>query len=164
MNTPTFLKHSHSTPIRLWRWDRQSVPKRRHIKFRCPGNYPEESRLHTEHGESLKSRISDLLQNYRFVGINTCCQFICYQSVRGLFPACTIMTDRARSRTHCHSRAGFERGHFKYQNVHTHYQPWGLGHVLLRISTWIQFHKPHVTTNTNTVQNIQFINLKITSI
>jgi len=37
MNTPTFLKHSHSTPIRLWRWDRQSVPKRRHIKFRCRG-------------------------------------------------------------------------------------------------------------------------------
>jgi len=34
MNTPTFLKRSHSTPIRLWRWNRESVPKRRHIKFR----------------------------------------------------------------------------------------------------------------------------------
>jgi len=36
-NTPTFLKHSHSTPIRLWKWNRQSVPKRRHIKFRRRG-------------------------------------------------------------------------------------------------------------------------------
>jgi len=27
----------HSTPIRLWRWNRQSVPKRRHIKFRRRG-------------------------------------------------------------------------------------------------------------------------------
>ena len=37
MNTPTFLKRSHSTPIRLWRWNRHSVPKRRHIKFRRRG-------------------------------------------------------------------------------------------------------------------------------
>jgi len=22
MNTPTFLKHSHSTTMRLWRWNR----------------------------------------------------------------------------------------------------------------------------------------------
>jgi hypothetical protein len=27
-------------------------------KFQTPGNYPEESPQHTEHGESLKSRIS----------------------------------------------------------------------------------------------------------
>jgi len=33
VNTPTFLKHSHSKPTRLWRWNRHSVPKRRHIKF-----------------------------------------------------------------------------------------------------------------------------------
>jgi len=31
MKTPTFFKHSQSTPIRPWRWNRQSVPKRRHI-------------------------------------------------------------------------------------------------------------------------------------
>ena len=37
MNTPTFLKHSHSTLIQLWRWNRQSVPKRQHIKFRRLG-------------------------------------------------------------------------------------------------------------------------------
>jgi len=37
MNTPTFLKHSHSTPTCLWKLNRQSVPKRRHIKFRCQG-------------------------------------------------------------------------------------------------------------------------------
>ena len=39
---------------RPWRWD--SVPKRRHIKFRRQGNTPEESVQHSEHGESLKSR------------------------------------------------------------------------------------------------------------
>jgi len=33
----------------------QSVPKRRHIKFRA-GNNPEDSIQHSEHGESLKSR------------------------------------------------------------------------------------------------------------
>jgi len=27
----------HSTPIRLWRWNTQSVPKHRHIKFRLRG-------------------------------------------------------------------------------------------------------------------------------
>ena len=34
----------------------QSVPKRQHIKFRQPGNYPEENIKHTAHGESLKSQ------------------------------------------------------------------------------------------------------------
>jgi hypothetical protein len=34
MNAPTILKFSHSTPTCLWRCNRQSVPKRRHIKFR----------------------------------------------------------------------------------------------------------------------------------
>jgi len=27
MNTPTFLKHSHPTPIRSWRWNIQGVRK-----------------------------------------------------------------------------------------------------------------------------------------
>jgi hypothetical protein len=31
------LKFSYSTPTCLWRWNRQSVPKRRHIKFRHRG-------------------------------------------------------------------------------------------------------------------------------
>jgi len=35
----------------------QSVPKRRHIKFGRPENYPEESIQRSEHGESLKSSI-----------------------------------------------------------------------------------------------------------
>jgi len=39
----------------LQRWNRQSVPKRRH-KIQTPGNYPEESIQHSEHGESFKSR------------------------------------------------------------------------------------------------------------
>ena len=33
----TILKFSHSTPTCPWRWNRPSVPKRRHIKFRCRG-------------------------------------------------------------------------------------------------------------------------------
>ena len=36
INTPTFLKPSHSAPTCLWRWNRQNVPKQ-HIKFRCLG-------------------------------------------------------------------------------------------------------------------------------
>jgi hypothetical protein len=37
MDTPTILKFSHYLPTFLWRWNRQSVPKRRHIKFRRRG-------------------------------------------------------------------------------------------------------------------------------
>jgi len=37
MDTPTNLEFSHYTPTCLWRWNRQSVPKRRHIKFRSRG-------------------------------------------------------------------------------------------------------------------------------
>jgi len=36
LNVVCFLL-GNSTPIRLWRWKRQSVPKRRHIKFRRRG-------------------------------------------------------------------------------------------------------------------------------
>jgi len=34
MNTPTSMKPSHSASTCLWRWNRQSVLKRRHIKLR----------------------------------------------------------------------------------------------------------------------------------
>ena len=37
MNIPTILKFSRYTLTCLWRWNRQSVPKRRHIKFRRRG-------------------------------------------------------------------------------------------------------------------------------
>jgi len=37
MATQTILKFSHSSPTSLWRWNRQSVPKHRHIKFRRQG-------------------------------------------------------------------------------------------------------------------------------
>ena len=79
---PTFrnaLFHVHrQEPICLWRWNGQSVLKRRYIKlkntylpmkmeriecsetstykFQTPRNYPEESIKHLGHGESLKSR------------------------------------------------------------------------------------------------------------
>jgi hypothetical protein len=35
--TLTILKFIHYLPTCLWRWNRQSVPKSRHIKFRCRG-------------------------------------------------------------------------------------------------------------------------------
>ena len=37
------IKFRHYLPTCLWRWNRQSVPKRRHIKSRRRGNYPEEN-------------------------------------------------------------------------------------------------------------------------
>jgi len=37
MYTPTILKFSHYLPTCLRRWNRQSVPKCRHIKFRRRG-------------------------------------------------------------------------------------------------------------------------------
>ena len=36
------------------RWNRQGVPKLSAYKIHTPGNYPEESVQHSEHGESLK--------------------------------------------------------------------------------------------------------------
>ena len=66
---PTFrntLFHLHTYPRMKMK---QSVPKRRHIKFRRPGNYPEENIEHTEHGESLKSRKLPLLRlRYQVLG------------------------------------------------------------------------------------------------
>jgi hypothetical protein len=55
MNTPTFLKPSHSTPTCLWRWNRQCSEMSAN-KIQTPGNYPEESIKHSEQGESLKTR------------------------------------------------------------------------------------------------------------
>jgi hypothetical protein len=37
INTPTFSAQLPSIPTRLRRWNRQSVPKRRHMKFRRRG-------------------------------------------------------------------------------------------------------------------------------
>jgi hypothetical protein len=37
MDIPTILKFNHSSPTCLWRWNRQSVPKRRRMKFRRQG-------------------------------------------------------------------------------------------------------------------------------
>ena len=37
MDNPVILKFSHYLPTCLWRWNRQSVPKCRHIKFRRRG-------------------------------------------------------------------------------------------------------------------------------
>ena len=68
VHTPTFLKPSHSTPTGLWRWNRQ-CSKTLAYKIQTPGNCPVESMQHSEHGESLKSRISYslLVQNMKFL-------------------------------------------------------------------------------------------------
>jgi len=56
MDIPTILNFFHYRPICLWRWNRHSVPKRWHIKFRRRG-ITQKKTQHTEHGESLKSKI-----------------------------------------------------------------------------------------------------------
>ena len=65
---PTFrntLFHLHRRiPIRLRRWNRQSVPKRRHMKFRLRGITLEEIIQHSEHGESLKSKGTQLIVTF----------------------------------------------------------------------------------------------------
>jgi hypothetical protein len=43
-------------PTRLWRWNRQSVPKWWHLNS-TPGNNPKENIRHLKHSESLKSRM-----------------------------------------------------------------------------------------------------------
>jgi hypothetical protein len=55
VNTPTFLKHSHSAPFRLRRWNRR-YSEMSAYKIQTLENYPEQSIQHSEHGESLKSR------------------------------------------------------------------------------------------------------------
>jgi hypothetical protein len=65
------------TPTCLWRWNTQSIPKRRHIKFRRRGitqNYPEEIIQHSEHGESLKSTTTDISLHklFRITQFRTC--------------------------------------------------------------------------------------------
>jgi len=42
-----------SMNIKFKKRNRQSVPKRRHIKFRHPGNYQEESTQHSEQAKIL---------------------------------------------------------------------------------------------------------------
>ena len=57
-DSPTFLKPSHSTHIYLpmkMEWTECSETST--YKLQTPGNCPEESIQHSEHGESLKSKI-----------------------------------------------------------------------------------------------------------
>jgi hypothetical protein len=57
-------------------------------KIQTPGNYPEENIQHTEHGESLKSRIHILLMKahhkakYSLRGVETVCPVLSYIKVR----------------------------------------------------------------------------------
>ena len=54
INTPTFLKPSHSSHLPTYE-DGTECSKTSAHKIQTPGNYPEESIQHLEHGESLKS-------------------------------------------------------------------------------------------------------------
>jgi hypothetical protein len=56
INTPTFSTRSFFVPTRLWRWNRQCSEMSAY-KIQTPGSYPEENIQHSEHSESLKSRI-----------------------------------------------------------------------------------------------------------
>jgi len=52
-------RHTHiRTPMKM---EQTECSKTSAYKIQTPGNYPEESIQHSEHGESLKSRISLIL-------------------------------------------------------------------------------------------------------
>ena len=56
INTPTFLKTSHTSYLPAYE-DGTECSETSAYKIQTPGNYPEESIQHSEHGESFKSRI-----------------------------------------------------------------------------------------------------------
>ena len=60
INTPTFLKPSHSPYLPAYE-DGTECSEMLAYKIQISGNYPEESIQHSEHGESLKSRTKKLL-------------------------------------------------------------------------------------------------------
>jgi len=55
-NTPIFLKPSHSLHLPVYE-DGTECSETSAYKIQTPGNYPEESIQHLEHGGSLKSRV-----------------------------------------------------------------------------------------------------------
>ena len=55
INTPTISSRLFFLITRLWR--RNRVPKRRNIKFKTRGTTEKKEIQHSEHGESLKSRV-----------------------------------------------------------------------------------------------------------
>ena len=67
------LFHLHRrVPTCVWRWNRQCSETSAY-KIQTPGNYPEESTQHLEHGESLKSREDNYIltsRRRRFLGKN----------------------------------------------------------------------------------------------
>ena len=52
------ILHTHPTYE-----DRKECPETSAYKVQMPGNYPEESIQHSEHGESLKSKMSKVLHD-----------------------------------------------------------------------------------------------------
>jgi len=56
IHTPKFLKSSHSSYLPACE-DETECSETSAYKIQSPGNYPEESVQHSEHGECLKSRI-----------------------------------------------------------------------------------------------------------
>jgi hypothetical protein len=57
MNTPTYLKPSHSYTYLPMKMEQTECSETSAFKIQMPRNYPEESIQHSEHGESLKSGI-----------------------------------------------------------------------------------------------------------
>jgi len=75
-DTPTILKFSHFLPTCLWRWNRQSVPKRRHIKFRRRGitqkkTYNIQNTVKVWNQEKLSSSYAVFVVPYVIVHIKT---------------------------------------------------------------------------------------------
>jgi hypothetical protein len=60
INTPNIFKPSHPSYLSAYE-DGTECSETSAYKIQTPGNYPEESIEHSEHGESSKSRISHLI-------------------------------------------------------------------------------------------------------
>jgi len=56
INTPTFPKFNHTSHLPAYQ-DGTECSETSAYKIQTPGNYPQESIQHSEHGESLKSRM-----------------------------------------------------------------------------------------------------------
>jgi hypothetical protein len=63
INTPTFSTPSHSSYLPAYE-DGTQCSETSAYKLHMPGNYPEESIQHLEHGKSLKSRLRLLGMTY----------------------------------------------------------------------------------------------------
>jgi hypothetical protein len=71
MNTPTYLKPSHSYTYLHMKIEQTEHSETLAYKIQTPGKYPEESTQHSEYSESLNSRMKNVaLQLKKYCAID----------------------------------------------------------------------------------------------